>query len=515
MDASGKETKKGAAPAVTANSGYAQLQMLQNQAMASAVLQQKAAYTRKARRMHVSNLPPEITKEALLELFNTTMHAAKLAADEASCINDVHMAPDGRYAFLEFRSVMECSNAMMLDGIEILGRAMRVKRPNDYAPPPAGMESALIPQHISAAVTSSTLPPGMAIPGGSACGLGGLGGLLGGASAPIPGMAGVAPANSTALSSVLSAATLQKIMPQPGASLAGLSGASLAAMSVPGALGAGGQANALGLTRRARRLHIGNLPLGVGLTTDMIKQFFDAALVSANLHDTSKDGKPVLEATINAEGKFGFVEFRTIAEATSAMALNNIELGGKQMRIERPRDYAPMPDNMLDDLRAAGVLGNTSVAPDGKDLLAPEPATAQIDTSSWPALKGPEAPAPLEPLNLESPTPVLVLQNMVSLRDTAQEQEMADILEDTKIECEKHGPVTACISPRHGAGGVEGSGLEAEGIWLRVFVRFETAEAAVACAKELHNKAFDGKAVAASFFEESMFTALQSLPCFV
>ena len=72
--------------------------------------------------MHVSNLPPEITKEALLELFNTTMHAAKLAADEASCINDVHMAPDGRYAFLEFRSVMECSNAMMLDGIEILGR---------------------------------------------------------------------------------------------------------------------------------------------------------------------------------------------------------------------------------------------------------------------------------------------------------------------------------------------------------------------------------------------------------
>eukprot|EP00962_Isochrysis_galbana_P018580 scaffold5362_cov100-Isochrysis_galbana.AAC.10 len=54
---------------------------------------------------------------------------------------------------------------------------------------------------------------------------------------------------------------------------------------------------------------------------------------------------------LGTEGKFGFIEFRTIAEATSCIALNNIELGGKQLRIERPRDYAPMPDAMLDELR--------------------------------------------------------------------------------------------------------------------------------------------------------------------
>ena len=52
-----------------------------------------------------------------------------------------------------------------------------------------------------------------------------------------------------------------------------------------------------------------------------------------------------------SEGKFGFIEFRTIAEATSCMALNNIELGGKQLRVERPRDYAPMPDAMLEEVR--------------------------------------------------------------------------------------------------------------------------------------------------------------------
>ena len=52
----------------------------------------------------------------------------------------------------------------------------------------------------------------------------------------------------------------------------------------------------------------------------------------------------------------------------------------------------------------------------------------------------------------------------------------------------QHGPVIACISPRRGAAGVDGSGLEAGAIWLRVFVHFTTVEAAIACAKELHNK---------------------------
>ena len=54
---------------------------------------------------------------------------------------------------------------------------------------------------------------------------------------------------------------------------------------------------------------------------------------------------------------------------------------------------------------------------------------------------------------------------------------MADILEDTKAECEKHGAVLAVVSPRPGAAGAAGSGLEADDIWLRVFVRFETKEA--------------------------------------
>jgi len=291
----------------------------------------------------------------------------------------------------------------------------------------------------------------------------------------------------------------------------------------------------MSLTRRARRLHVGNLPLGVGLTADMLKQFFNAAVVSANLHDLAKEGEPVLDCLLSGEGKFGFVEFRTIAESISCMALNNIELGGKQLRIERPRDYQPMPEAMHEELKKLGILGNTSVAPDGKDLLSGDATAAAAPTpmlalgmstpapASTPTVGGlvsiaPAAqatPSGLPPLDTSSATVVLALQNMVTAEDQSKEDEMSDILEDTKSECEKHGTVVDCLAPKPGAGGPEGSGIEAGAIALRVYVRFETKESAIACAGELHGKQFDGRAVRADFISEALFGALQTLPCFV
>ena len=393
------------------------MQMMQQQAMQTAVLQQHAAMTRRARRLHVGNLPQGLSIEALKELFNTTMSAAKLTLDESPCVNDVHMAPDARFCFVEFRSAHEASNALVLDGMQasattttttttrgsappppplpthrrssttpqLLDRNLRVARPNDFTPAPPELHQTIIPQAVSATVTSSTMP--------QACAGMGL---------------------------MTNPAAMKPAVPAAGGSLAGLSGASLASMATlhggAGLLNAAGQnqfagqlggalggQNALAASRRARRLHIGNLPQGVGLDAQMLKQFFNAALVSASLHDTSKEGDPVLDTMIAGEGKFGFVEFRTIAEAISCLALNGIELGGKQLRIERPRDYTPMPDSMHEELKAAGVMGSTSVAPDGKDLLNPAtaasaaPANLTVGGAPLAALTGPAAGAACRP----------------------------------------------------------------------------------------------------------------------
>jgi splicing factor U2AF subunit len=150
----------------------------------------------------------------------------------------------------------------------------------------------------------------------------------------------------------------------PGVAVnAALQAALAAAAGAAAAVMPAGQ-NLQGLSRRARRIHVGNLPLGVGLSAPMLKQFFNAALVSASLHDPSfPTPEPVADAMLGSEGKFGFLEFRTIAECTSCLVLNNIELGGKQIRVERPRDYAPMPEVMLEDLRNNRLLGNKILSP--------------------------------------------------------------------------------------------------------------------------------------------------------
>ena len=276
------------------------------QAMMNALLQQQAAMTRRARRLHVGNLPAGLTGDALKELFNTTMQAAKLALDENPCVNDVHMSADNKFGFVEFRSAMETNQALALDGMQLLGKPLRVSRPNDYQEAPPQLMNVLIPSSVTATVTSSnTLASGMAPRPNMPAGIG------------VPGMPGAGGAGGAAV-------PLSSINPIQAALSAGA--------PVPS-----GQ-NLQTLSRRARRLHVGNLPLGVGLTSDMLKQFFNAALVSATLHDTSIEGEPVQDAMLGTEGKFGFIEFRTIAETTSCIALNNIELGGA-----RPHAPAPTP----------------------------------------------------------------------------------------------------------------------------------------------------------------------------
>jgi len=333
-----------------------------------------------------------------------------------------------------------------------------------------------------------------------------------------------------ALPSIPAAATAAATAAAAAMGLTVAGGTDVAA-SLGGVLGAQTQTqNLMALTRKARRLHVGNLPQGVGLTIEMLKQFFSAAITSAKLHDAALEGDPVVDAMIGSEGKYGFVEFRSVAEATSCLALNNIELAGKPLRIERPRDYAPMPESMRDELRKAGVLGSTSLSPDGRDTLTPVATMASqalpfptslatpaglVNTAILPQQAAPPSrPAP-PPLDASNATAVVALTNMMTQEEAASESEVGEILEDTRAEAEKHGTVLSLAAPKPGAAGEPGSALDAAALSLKVFVHFESAASATACAQELHGKAFDGRAVVASFVSVDTFQAVLALPCHV
>merc|ERR1719431_636498 len=97
------------------------------------------------------------------------------------------------------------------------------------------------------------------------------------------------------------------------------------------------------ITRQARRLYVGNMPFGV--TEDEVMEFFNQQMHLAGLAQAA--GNPVLACQgggmVNLDKNFAFLEFRSIDEATQAIAFDGINFKGQSLKIRRPHDYQPMP----------------------------------------------------------------------------------------------------------------------------------------------------------------------------
>ena len=322
-------------------------------APAPSPLQQQATLTRRARRLHVGSLPPGISIQLLRDLFNSSLLSAGLTIGGApDVINDVQMGGEGKFAFIEFRSVREATSALALDGLDLLGRKIRVQRPNDFVVPPLELHAVIIPAGMSAREPQAAHAPLGVLPGAFPGVVPGA--MPGGIHAAMAGFGVGVPAYA------LGGALHPPLPPLPPASVASaLNAQALAHAATNNPMQA--QLTAHQISRKARRLHVGNLPQGMGITPAMLKQFFNATLMATGLVDPSKPGEPVIDVTINTAGKFAFAEFRCIAEATSALTLNNVELAGRQLRVERPRDYTPVATSVLPDLERAGVVGETPI----------------------------------------------------------------------------------------------------------------------------------------------------------
>ena len=77
------------------------------------------------------------------------------------------------------------------------------------------------------------------------------------------------------------------------------------------------------------------------MTPEYMLAFFTEAMTAANLLDPDRSGPMIIWAFIEQRTKgFGFIEFRTLAEAESVYALNGIELLGRKLHVNRSREYA-------------------------------------------------------------------------------------------------------------------------------------------------------------------------------
>ncbi|XP_056871841.1 splicing factor U2AF 65 kDa subunit-like isoform X1 [Takifugu flavidus] len=112
--------------------------------------------TRQARRLYVGNIPFGVTEESMAEFFNAQMRLAGLSQAPSNPVLAVQINQDKNFAFLEFRSVDETTQAMAFDGIIFQGQSLKIRRPHDYRPLPGISEQPVF--HVPAGVVSTVVP---------------------------------------------------------------------------------------------------------------------------------------------------------------------------------------------------------------------------------------------------------------------------------------------------------------------------------------------------------------------
>nr|XP_053643381.1 splicing factor U2AF 50 kDa subunit-like isoform X2 [Cherax quadricarinatus] len=115
--------------------------------------------TRQARRLYVGNIPFGVTEEEMMEFFNQQMHLAGLAQAAGNPVLACQVNLDKNFAFLEFRSIDETTQAIAFDGINFKGQSLKIRRPHDYQPMPGMSEHpTLTTMPVIAGVVSTVVP---------------------------------------------------------------------------------------------------------------------------------------------------------------------------------------------------------------------------------------------------------------------------------------------------------------------------------------------------------------------
>jgi len=218
-------------------------------------------------------------------------------------------------------------------------------------------------------------------------------------------------------------------------------------------------------TKKCRRVHIGNLPMNVGLTPDALKSFVNTVMQQMFL--TVKPGDPVIDSFVSGDGKFGFVEMRTIQEATNALSMTGADCFGRPIRVGKPADYVPPDAALIQVAMGSGLLGTPGDEGVGDGLVGPDMSKA---------------------------TTVLLIKNMLSDAELGDEKECKEIAEDTIEKCnEDFGKVKSLIIVRPGKEGADAQLLG------KVLVEFEDVEFCKKAATGLNHVKFDDRTVETDF----------------
>ena len=88
--------------------------------------------TRKDRRLYIGGLPSAVTGNDLRDFLNAALQACQGVPRGELAVLSTWLAPDSKFAFVEFVSTEVAATAMGLSGINWAGTALRLSRPANY-----------------------------------------------------------------------------------------------------------------------------------------------------------------------------------------------------------------------------------------------------------------------------------------------------------------------------------------------------------------------------------------------
>ncbi|KAF7728261.1 hypothetical protein EC973_006435 [Apophysomyces ossiformis] len=318
------------------------------------------------------------------------------------------------------------------------------------------------------------------------------------------------------------------------------------------------------LARQARRLYVGQIPLGID--ENSMAEFFNETMQRS---DVITDRTPVVAVQINHEKNYAFVEFHTPEQATSVMAFDGIMYRDQPLKIRRPKDYQP-PMDYADGMHIAGLVSTnvpdtpnkifvgglpmylneeqvmellksfgelrafnlvkdtmtgqskgfafceyadpsvTDLACQGLNEMELGDRKLVVQRASVGAKHSMATEMAMGPVidfvpimagvKEEEATRVLTLMNMVTPEELENDEEYQDIWEDIEEECSKYGKVVDIKIPRPKAG-QSNSGLG------KIYVRFETTDEALTALRALAGRKFSDRTVLTSFLDEDNYLA--------
>jgi len=207
-------------------------------------------------------------------------------------------------------------------------------------------------------------------------------------------------------------------------------------------------------TKKFRELFVGNT--SPEMTEIALREFIGGAMHKMGL--TFAPDNPILNVRLN--GRFAFVELRTIEEASNCLNLNGIPFLGSPLKISRPSKY------------------------DGP----------QIPFFEWDALLSRWLSGELKLTTAGTASRALKLSNMVTPETLVDADAREEVVEDTKEECTSFGTVNRVLIPR-----TEDGAYAAKGVG-KVYVEMSTEEEAKAALLALKGRTFDGRVVDVKFF---------------